>query len=596
MAPVATPKQELKGPDAGPALGAWADTVPWAQTRVGSSLVRRLSRIAARPHVILLAFVLIAVLLNFWETRGQTFYSDEWGRLFFPNADNDSFTSLLRWRSGHLVILHVLLYKGLFGVFGADSYTPFRIVEALLVGTCGLLFYALARTRAGAWPSLAATLVLLFLGSAWEVTATPYGSVILLPVAFGLAALLCLQRFSRRGDLLACLLLIAAVSSHSDGLAFVAGATVLLALQSGRHFLTRVWVVGVPAVLYVTWLAWYRLTASGPTPEPVQAHNLGEVPSTALSVFAAGLSSISGFFGASGPAHVGSFNLNAGYLLLGLLVIGVIWRVRRGSPPAREIWVPVVLALTFWVLLGMVTSTQRTPTESRYIYPSAVFLLLILLEFTRGIRLTPRVALFGAGVLLVSVVPNVINLHEQARKIRATAADERVELGALDVLRDEVPLASIPHLSRKNNVLSVGGEGFRVSPLTYFPAFDRYGSPAYSPARIAAAGEKRRQAADKVLLQGDDLTLSSLSAGASAGGHGCRSTGGQPIGVPAAGLEIRPRRSRANVTVAARRFATGFQELSLPAGSGPMVLKPGASQEVRPWSVEVDGATVCAIE
>ncbi len=239
MAPVATPKQELKGPSAGPALGAWADTVPWAQTRVGSSLVRRLSRIAARPHAILLAFVLIAVLLNFWETRGQTFYSDEWGRLFFPNADNDSFASLLRWRSGHLVILHVLLYKGLFGVFGADSYTPFRIVEALLVGTCGLLFYALARTRAGAWPSLAATLVLLFLGSAWEVTATPYGSVILLPVAFGLAALLCLQRFSRRGDLLACLLLIAAVASHSDGLAFVAGATVLLALQSGRRFLDQ---------------------------------------------------------------------------------------------------------------------------------------------------------------------------------------------------------------------------------------------------------------------------------------------------------------------------------------------------------------------
>ncbi len=107
------------------------------------------------------------------------------------------------------------------------------------MGTCGLLFYALARTRAGAWPSLAATLVLLFLGSAWEVTATPYGSVILLPVAFGLAALVCLQRFPRRGDLLACLLLIAAVSSHSDGLAFVAGATVLLALQSGRRFLDQ---------------------------------------------------------------------------------------------------------------------------------------------------------------------------------------------------------------------------------------------------------------------------------------------------------------------------------------------------------------------
>src|SRR3954454_17148970 len=201
MAPVSTAKQELKGPDARPALGAMAGS--WAQTRVGSSLVRGLSRIAARPYAILLACVLLAVVLNFWETRGQTFYSDEWGRLFFPNSQNDSFESLLRWRSGHLVVLHVLLYKGLFGVFGADSYLPFRIVEALLLGICGLLFYSLARTRAGSWPSVAATVMLLFLGSAWEVTATPYGSVILLPLAFGLAALVCLQRFPQRGDILA---------------------------------------------------------------------------------------------------------------------------------------------------------------------------------------------------------------------------------------------------------------------------------------------------------------------------------------------------------------------------------------------------------
>ena len=252
-----------------------------------------------------------------------------------------------------------------------------------------------------------------------------------------------------------------------------------------------------------------------------------------------------------------------------------------------------MLALTFWTLLGMVTSTQRTPTESRYIYPSAVFLLLILLEFTRSIRLTPRVALIGVGVLLVSLVPNAINLHEQARQIRAAAADERVELGALELLRDEVPAASIPYLSRKGNVLAVGGAGFRILPVTYFPAFDRYGSPAYSPAEIAAASEIRRQAADKVLLNAGDLALSSLSAGASAGGHGCRSTEGQPIGVPAAGLEIRPRRSRSNVTVAARRFASGYQGLDVPAGSGPMALKPGASQEVRPWSVQITGATVC---
>jgi hypothetical protein len=49
------------------------------------------------------------------------------------------------------------------------------------------------------------------------------------------------------------------------------------------------------------------------------------------------------------------------------------------------------------------------------------------------------------------------------------------------------------------------------------------------------------------------------------------------------------------VAVVARRFATEYQRLTLPDGSGPMILRPGASQEGRPWSVQVSGATVCAI-
>ncbi len=593
---MSTSEQQIKDPDAGPVLGPRAATAPWTETR-GASLVLRLTRsIAAHPVVVLLVCVLLAVALNFWETRGQIFYSDEWGRLFFPGSENDSFTSLLRWRSGHLVVLHVLLYKGLFGIFGADSYLPFRVVEALLVGTCGLLFYALARSRAGPWPCLLATLVLLFLGSAWEVTATPYGTVILLPLAFGLAALVCLERFPGSGDLLACLLLVAAVASHSDGLVFVVGATVLLAIQSGRRLPARIWVVLVPALLFVAWFAWYRLTASGTTADPVQLHNLGEVPSTILASCAVGLSSISGFFGSLGPASGVPFNLAAGYMLLALLIVGAIWRIHSGPAPAREVWVAVALALTFWVLLGMVSDFERTPKEGRYIYPTAVFLLLILLALAPRIRPTPLVVLVSIGALLVSLVPNLINLNTQARKIRSLARVERVELGSLELLRNEVPAASLPYLSRKHNVLRVGGQGFRIAAVTYVASFDRYGSPGSSPEEIASAAEAQRLAADRVLLKGDDLTLSSLPAGRSARRRNCRSNGqSQTFGVPTSGLEIRPQRSRSDVTVDARRFATGFQRLDVPAGTGPLVLRPGRSQEGRPWSVQVSGATVCAV-
>jgi hypothetical protein len=555
--------------------------------------------VVAHPVAILVAGVLAAVALNFWETRGQTLYSDEWGRFFFPSSDNDSLESLLRWRSGHLVFLHVLLYKGLFGAFGADSYLPFRMVEALLVGTCGVLFYVLARSRAQPWPCVFATLVLLFLGSAWEVTATPYGTVVLLPLAFALAALVCLERFPGRGDPFACLLLVASLACHSDGLAFLAGATLLLFFQSGRAFLSRIWVVVVPALLYVAWIAWYRLTVTGRTPEPVQPSNVGEIPSTVLSVSAAGVSAVSGFFGNSGPGGL-PFNLKAGYLLVGLIAIAAVWAIRSGWRPRREIWVPVVFAITFWVLLGMVTSSERTPIESRYIYPSAVFLLLILLEATRDVRPRLPIALVAVGALLVSLVPNAVNLHEQARRIRSAAAEERVALGTVLLLRDEVPAESIPYLARRHDVLHIGGNGFRILPVTYFDAFDRYGSPGASPQQIAASSEPRRLEADRVLLEAGDLTLEEQASG-SARVAGCgpalerASRSGQGLQVPDPGLVIRPTGSRADVGVEARRFADEFQRLDVPQGTGPLVLEPGRSQQARPWMVRIAGADVCAL-
>ncbi len=52
--------------------------------------------------------------------------------------------------------------------------------------------------------------------------------------------------FRARATFPACLLLIAAVASQSVGLAFVAGATVVLVQQSGRAAVTRLWVVLAP--------------------------------------------------------------------------------------------------------------------------------------------------------------------------------------------------------------------------------------------------------------------------------------------------------------------------------------------------------------
>jgi len=580
-----------------PALGGGPPRSRWAV--VDSSTLTNALRVAERPEALLAACVAIAVAVNLWVTRGQTFFSDEWGRLLLYG---DSVDSILRGYSGHLVVVHALLYKALLGLFGANTYLPFRLIEASLVGICGVLFYLLARGSSGPWGSLAATVVVLFLGSAFEVTATPYGIVILLPMAFGLGALVCLQRLPGAGDPLACLLLVAAVASQSVGLAFVAGAGVVLAQQGGRRVLARAWVVVIPAVIYAAWYGWSRLTAPAAFEQPVHLSNLGQVPSTMVGVCAAGLSAASGLFGGSGFTGGGafaSFNLDAGYLLLGLLVVAAFWRVRRGPPLRREIWVPLALALTFWGLVGMVTSPNRPPEASRYLYPSAVFLLLIVLELARGARPTPRVLAIAFVAVVVSVVPNLVNLSERASRIREFAATERSELGALELLRGEVPPSSLPPLTINAGVLSVGGEGPSLAAAAYFDAVDRYGSPALTPSQLALAGESQRQAADRVLLEAGDLAAVPAPSGRAPPSRGCGAAGGSsggpasPVRVPPQGLVVRPLSHASRVTVAARRFAAAPQPLRLPSVPGPVLLASRAGPEGPPWLVFVSGAKVC---
>lgn len=561
--------------------------------RGGWSPARGVAWIAERPQVALLVLVAVAVGLNLWETRGQTFFSDEWSRYLYADK---SVSGLLRGHSGHLVLLNTVLYKALLYTFGAGTYLPLRVAEALLLGTCGLLFYVLARTWAGPWSCVAATTVLLFLGSSLEVVATPTGTVNLMPIALGLAALICLQRFrSRAGDLLTCLLLIAAVASHSDGLAFVAAAAVMLALQDRGRLWARAWVVAVPAVLYVAWVAWYRLAATTTTQEVVHLHNIAGVPSTIVAAAATGLSAISGLFGSAESAHGVPFNIEAGYMLVGLLIVAAAWRVRSGRPIAREIWVVLALGLTFWALLGMVVTGERPATASRYIYPSGVFLLLIILILVGRVRATPGMVWGTIVAVLVSVIPNLIALNDGANKLREWAAIERADLGAVELLRKEVPPESIPELSRGARIVTVGGRGFKFPALTYLNAVFRYGSPADSPRELAAAPEERRRAVDRVLLKGEDLTLSRAPAGLAASARDCRRAAGsgRVFPVPSAGLVIRPRGPRSGLSVEARRFATGFRRLDVPRGSGPLVLEPGRSQEVRPWQARVSGATVC---
>lgn len=574
--------------------------VPASQPGIGGSgppgLVAGRARARRAPALALAVAGAAAFCFSLWITRDQALFSDEWGRyLLYPSM---SFGATLHGLSGHLVVGHVFLYRAVFELFGAGSYLPLRLIQATLLVACAVLFYLYLGDRVSPWPAVGAAVVLMFLGSAWEVVATPYGIVILLPIALGLAALNCLLRPGLGWEIGACALLTAAVFTQDFALPFLAGALVLTGVRRSPPSLRSGWVAGVPLLLYAAWFAWSRLdTSYSFVGDPVKLSNLAKVPSTVLSLCAVGATSAAGTF----ESH-GVLDLATGFFLLALIaVLAASGRPRLRGTVSALVWVPVAMMLAFGFLVGLALGGDRAPTAIRYVYLATLLVLMFCLELL-GRRRGPLAAACVVALLALGVVANATAYRRIGRQIAQIGIENRAVLGALDVAGAAADpgyeIASEPTRFEINNV-----RGFTAGQ--YRSAASRFGSPSLSPAEAALPPEARA-AADRTLIASEGIAPLPVAAPAAAPSSACSNLAGVP-GAPAtairalrpgAALEVQASGSGSGVVVAARRFASSPQAIgTVPAGTAARVSSPRDDSPV-PWrlSFATDGAAlVCPL-
>jgi hypothetical protein len=400
---------------------------------------RRLSSALGEPtpQAVLALALAVAAALLLWESRGQTFFTDEWA--FFADYRGLRPGVVLRPDAGNLVAIPVLIYKALIAVFGGDRYLPFRILWVFLDLLCATLFWQLARRRIGDWAALAPAILLLFFGAAWEVLGGPLGITILLTGSSGLGMLICLERRDLAGDVGACLLLTVALASYSFGVALAAGAAVEILFLRGREGRRRAWVFLLPLLLYGAWRVW----AIQFHETNVTLENLLTLPSSIAASLAATIASITGTFrppGVDGIATGPSFDSQTGWVLavvlLGLVAVRLL---RRGSRPIDpRAWVLVTIVLVYWASLGANLGPGRAPESSRYQYLAAVFLLLLGAELVAGARVSRRAGVGIAAGLALCLLGNLGNLHATGNFLRANSDQNRAELAAVDLVRGEV--------------------------------------------------------------------------------------------------------------------------------------------------------------
>jgi hypothetical protein len=530
--------------------------------RVGGSAAARGWRLVGRSldyletdvggATVLIAAMAASVTLSLYLTRGTTFWIDEF--LLYAGNRGFNLTFLLTQHNGQLIFLPRLIYATIFELFGPD-YLVVRVVEAVGVALVAATVYALARPRIGAL-ALAPAILLLFFGYSWDSTLTGNGIINVYCLLPGLAALLVLDRQVRFAYPLACLLLAASLACWSAGLAFVAGAAVLL-LQRGE--LRRgAWVFAFPLVLWGVW--WIvRPGLSGPlygSDTNLTALNVLLIPNFAAESLGATLAAVTGLnfgFGQVSSATNGpSFDTSWGPALAVIAIIGLALVLRR-RPLVAWPWPWLTVLAAFWSATGLVSFILRPPDAGRYVYVGAAALMVLAAWALAPFRLTRRLAPFALAGLVVALAANVAHLRDASAYLRSYATNIRADLAAIEIAGNHVSPRYVPAVGPLGSQFLATA----AQPGIYLPAVARNGSFADTLPELRTTLEQAREEVDQVLAGALALHLARTTR--PAGSSSCRrlapATSGVTFEVPRRGARVL---ATAGSAINLRRFASGY--------------------------------------
>jgi len=503
-----------------------------------------------------------------------TFLLDDWEFLLYRRGFNAD--AILDPHGEHIVALPVLIYKALLATVGMGSALPYRVVSTALFLLSAALLFVFLRRRVGDWPAVAATAIVLFLGAAWEDLLWSFQMTYFGSMAAGLGALLALEREDRRGEAVACALLVLSVVFGSLGLSFAIGAAVFVLLQPDRR--RRLYVFLVPLAVYALWwLGWGHDAES--------AISLDTVARTPLYVIDSLANAVGSATGLTNPAIEVHDRLLWARPVAVVLVFLAAWRLYKRDRVPLWFWVVLATAGSFWILAGFNQMPGREPDASRYQYLDVVFLFMLAAELLRpelerGLRIgTGALAAIGV-VTVLSLAANLDELHDAYEGTYHPISQlEKAGLGSLDIAEATVE----PGFVLSEDVVDTGF--VNVDAGSYFSARDEYGSPAYDETEIAASPEFVRYAADKVLFGALLIGLEPVPASA----------------VPATGCETVPSDGSASprfslppsgmTIVAGAEPIERFELSRFATGSPPVLIEGLGPGEAGRLALPSDGAT-----
>jgi hypothetical protein len=537
--------------------------------------------------VALLGVALLAAAVVLAKAQWDvTFFQDTWA--FLLDRQDFSAEAFFHPHNEHIVVIPVAITKVLLEVFGMTSNTPEQVAMGLTVLVAAVLLFVYVRRRTDPWLALMAAALVLFLGSAWPILLWPFENEFTLPIAFGLAMLLFLDREDGRGDALACAMLVLAVLSGSLGISFVLAAAVEVFIKRRARGWRRAYVFLVPGLVYLAWYVGWGHEAE----THITLTNVLNSPVYVIEGFASAIGSLAGLSKtpASGPASI-----EFGAPLLVAALVGAGFRIRRRGVPAG-FWPVAAAGVSYYLLAAFNFIPGREATAVRYVYAGAVFVLLIAAELLRGVRWSRNGLLVAGGVVLVAIVPNLGYMKTGGDWEREQSVFTRADLAALEIARRTVD----PGFNLADPEVAGTASLGAVSAGLYFEAADRWGSPAYSIPELEAAPAVGRHYADVVLQHALPLSTRALPGRFRSGAGGCVTQ--LPGGAVHKEVELPPGLYRVEVApgedavIQMRRFAAGeYPVTELSPGGSTTLLRIPRDRAPNPWYLHVEASQLARV-
>ncbi|HEX3240349.1 MAG TPA: glycosyltransferase family 39 protein [Solirubrobacterales bacterium] len=531
--------------------------------------------------ILLGAGFLVAAVLTLVLTKDTTFAGDNWA--FLMTRRDPSVHNLLYPHNEHLVVIPVLIDELLLRVFGMDSARPEQVLLVVFLLTTAALLYVYVKRRVGPWLALMATLLVLFLGPAWEVLLWPFEITFIGPVMFGLAMLLALEREDTKGDVAACAFLTLGLGFSNLGVAFIPAAAVAVLIGPRERWLRRSYVFLVPAVLFGIWYLGWGTEA--------ESHvSLSNVLSSPQFVFESAAVSVGALSGLGTSAITNVTDSTWGKVLLVALTLGAVaWKLRHRGPLARWLWPVAAAALANWFLTAFNLFAGREAAASRYQYIGAIFVLLVLANVFKGARPSRNALIAFAVVTALAIGPNLVVLKNGSNVYEEQAALTRADTAAIEIAQRTVDpsFQLTPEIAGTPSLINIYAS-------EYLQAVDEYGSPAYSQSELEAAPAVGRRAADIVLAHALPLSVSGVDSRTGSRSGCVVVPGGEAtevtLSTPVTRVEADPGEPAA---LALRRFSDpGVYPVNTEGVPGGAAVELDIPRDLspRPWQLSVDAA------